>query len=60
MICKLANTIPYSIEMDLLPKLVESQKLSAGVFDGYFIDIGIPDKLNEAKQRVPIWWNKVK
>jgi len=57
-ICELASTIPYSIEIDLLPKLVESQNLLAGVFSGFFIDIGLPDKLNDAIKTVPIWWDK--
>jgi D,D-heptose 1,7-bisphosphate phosphatase len=39
----------FSIEADLLPRLVYEGRLSARVHSGYFIDIGVPDSLVEAR-----------
>jgi D-glycero-D-manno-heptose 1,7-bisphosphate phosphatase len=39
----------FSIEADLLPRLVEEGRLSARVHRGFFIDIGVPDSLAEAR-----------
>ena len=42
----------FSIEADLLPRLVAEGRLSARVYDGFFIDIGVPDSLSEARQTI--------
>ncbi len=38
-----------SLEVDIFPKLVNSRMLVGYEFDGYFIDIGLPDDLNKAQ-----------
>ena len=42
-----------SLEQDVFPLLARSEKLMAVQFDGYFIDIGVPDSLARAQQEVP-------
>ena len=42
-----------SLEQDVFPLLARSEKLLAVQFDGYFIDIGVPDSLARAQQEVP-------
>jgi D-glycero-D-manno-heptose 1,7-bisphosphate phosphatase len=44
---------PCSIEVDLFPKLVQAGKLAGRIFGGYFIDIGLPDTLGQARAEVP-------
>lgn len=41
-----------SLERDLLPQLCRTGRLSATVFDGQFIDIGVPDSLLAAEEIV--------
>lgn len=43
----------FSIESDLLPKLVERSLLRARLYDGYFLDIGIPETFSRAQSEVP-------
>ena len=43
---------PVSFERDVLPGLV-GRGLRAAVFDGYFIDIGIPDDYARAQRELP-------
>lgn len=42
----------FSIESDLLPHLVAERRLMARVHDGFFIDIGVPDSLAEARRTI--------
>lgn len=42
----------FSIEADFLPALVAQGRLRARLHDGYFIDIGIPDSLAEARRTI--------
>jgi D,D-heptose 1,7-bisphosphate phosphatase len=42
----------FSIEADLLPRLVHQGRLSARVHRGFFIDIGVPDSLAEARRTI--------
>lgn len=42
----------FSIEADLLPRLVAQGRLRARVHDGFFIDIGVPDSLAEARRTI--------
>jgi D,D-heptose 1,7-bisphosphate phosphatase len=39
---------PCSIEQDVFPKLVEKRALDAQEFDGYFLDIGLPNTYSQA------------
>lgn len=40
---------PSSLEMDIFPRLVASRQLQGMMFDGYFLDIGLPETLAQAK-----------
>ena len=42
----------FSIETDLLPRLVAQKRLRARVHDGFFIDIGMPESLAEARSTI--------
>jgi D-glycero-D-manno-heptose 1,7-bisphosphate phosphatase len=44
---------PASIETDVFPGLVAEGRLGAVEFDGYFIDIGLPDTLEQARTELP-------
>lgn len=46
----LVGAAPCSFEKDVLPRLVAEGRLWAHECDGYFIDIGIPDSLAEARE----------
>jgi D-glycero-D-manno-heptose 1,7-bisphosphate phosphatase len=43
----------FSIEIDLLPKLVGEGRLWASCYDGFFIDIGVPDSFAKAQSAIP-------
>ena len=43
----------FSIEADLLPRLVERSQLRARAYDGFFLDIGVPDSFEAAQSEVP-------
>ena len=40
----------YSLENDIVPKLIDEKKAKGIVFDNFFIDIGTPKNLNNAKK----------
>jgi D-glycero-D-manno-heptose 1,7-bisphosphate phosphatase len=42
-----------SLERDVFPRLAESGRLLGMAYDGYFVDIGIPDDLARARREVP-------
>lgn len=42
-----------SIETDLFPRLVEAGGLGGVAFDGYFLDIGLPETLDQARRELP-------
>lgn len=44
---------PCSIETEIFPQLVAKNALACHVFDGHFIDIGLPDTLEEARATLP-------
>lgn len=44
---------PCSIEQDVFPKLAERGRLRGAPFDGYFLDIGLPDTYEQAQREVP-------
>jgi len=50
---------PFSIERDLMPRLVADRRLVGLPSESFFIDIGVPDSLEQAQQSVPRWWDDV-
>ncbi len=47
------STLPASIEKDIFPQLAELGLVEGRVFDGAFIDIGIPDDFARAQTLIP-------
>jgi len=45
----------FSLENDLFPKLIDQSVLVAKQFDGFFIDIGVPDDYKRAQIDLPHW-----
>jgi D-glycero-D-manno-heptose 1,7-bisphosphate phosphatase len=43
----------FSIESDLLPNLVSSSRLRGREYDGFFLDIGIPETFGAAQRDIP-------
>jgi D-glycero-alpha-D-manno-heptose 1-phosphate guanylyltransferase len=43
----------YSFEKEILERLVHQKMISAGIFEDYFIDIGIPDDYKKAMVEFP-------
>jgi D-glycero-D-manno-heptose 1,7-bisphosphate phosphatase len=44
---------PCSIEQDVFPELVRQGAVDGRVFDGYFLDIGLPETLAQARRELP-------
>lgn len=44
---------PYSLERDVLPQLAKKGLLFGRAYQGYFIDIGIPEDLARAQREIP-------
>lgn len=44
-----------SIEKDMFPKLVERGKVAGQIFNGFFLDIGIPETYKAAQTMLPNW-----
>ncbi len=44
---------PCSIEQDVFPALVRQRAVEGRVFDGYFLDIGLPETLAQARRELP-------
>lgn len=57
-IVKYIDRIPYSTETELMPRLVQAQSLVARPYQGFFIDMGLPNSLAQAREQVPVWWRK--
>lgn len=49
----LIDRTPMSIETDVFPALVATGALSGETFDGYFLDIGLPETLADARAALP-------
>jgi D-glycero-D-manno-heptose 1,7-bisphosphate phosphatase len=49
----LIKSTPCSIETNVFPALASEGRLAGKIFDGYFIDIGLPDTLDQARAEVP-------
>jgi len=47
------DAIPASLEQDVLPRLAKAGLLAGKSYDGFFIDIGIPDDLRRAQTLIP-------
>jgi NDP-sugar pyrophosphorylase family protein len=45
--------VPCSIETDIFPRAAEDGRLACRRFDGFFIDIGLPDTLEAARRELP-------
>lgn len=43
----------FSIEQDVLPRLAAAGKLRACAFEGYFLDIGVPESYERSQVEVP-------
>jgi D,D-heptose 1,7-bisphosphate phosphatase len=52
-ILSLIGEVPCSLEQHVFPRLVESGQLRATVYDGFFIDIGIPVDFERAQRELP-------
>lgn len=46
---------PFSIENDLFPKAAAEGRLGGAIYDGAFIDIGIPEEFQRAQSLLPRW-----
>lgn len=44
---------PCSLETDIFPRLTEAGLLAGQRFDGYFLDIGLPESYERAKREIP-------
>lgn len=49
---------PCSLEKDVFPQLVQQKKMIAKSYEGFFIDIGIPDTFKDAQTSVVNWKKK--
>lgn len=47
------GTLPASMETDIFPKLAREGRLHGTVREGYFIDIGVPEALEQARRELP-------
>ena len=43
-----------SLERDVFPRLAQAGRLLGAEYDGYFVDIGVPDDLVRARREIPI------
>jgi D-glycero-D-manno-heptose 1,7-bisphosphate phosphatase len=46
------HTLPCSIETDIFPLLAEERRLYGRICEGYFIDIGLPETLQQARREL--------
>ena len=46
---------PSSIENDLFSKLANEKALAGKIYDGFFLDIGVPETLKAANTLIPDW-----
>lgn len=53
-ILDLIKTSPCSIESDIFPQLAAADRLACANFDGYFLDIGLPDTLEQGRREMPV------
>jgi D,D-heptose 1,7-bisphosphate phosphatase len=49
---------PCSLERDVFPGLAARRRLAGRGYSGFFLDIGLPETLDEAQRAVPAWRRK--
>ena len=49
----LVHDLPCSLEQDVFPALVERGEIRGLKFDGYFLDIGLPETLEQGHRELP-------
>ena len=52
-ILDLVHDLPCSLEQDVFPALVERGEIRGLKFDGYFLDIGLPETLEQGHRELP-------
>jgi D,D-heptose 1,7-bisphosphate phosphatase len=52
-IVAMIDKLPASLEEEVFPKLVAAQQLEGIECGGYFLDIGLPDALDQARHELP-------
>ena len=52
-ILDLVSALPCSLEQDVFPALVERGEIRGKAFDGYFLDIGLPETLEQGHRELP-------
>ena len=52
-ILDLVRDLPCSLEQDVFPALVERGQIRGREFDGYFLDIGLPETLEQGHRELP-------
>lgn len=52
------RSTPCSLERDVFSPLAQAGYLAGKVYQGYFIDIGLPETLDDAQVTVPAWQRK--
>jgi D-glycero-D-manno-heptose 1,7-bisphosphate phosphatase len=52
-ILDLVFNLPCSLEQDVFPVLVEQGEIRGLKFDGYFLDIGLPETLEQGRRELP-------
>jgi D-glycero-D-manno-heptose 1,7-bisphosphate phosphatase len=52
-ILDLVVNLPCSLEQDVFPNLVERGEIRGVKFDGYFLDIGLPETLEQGHRELP-------
>lgn len=54
-ILKEIGALPASLEQDVLPRLVQRGAVQGKIYNGHFVDIGIPEDLTRASRVLPEW-----
>jgi dTDP-glucose pyrophosphorylase/histidinol phosphatase-like enzyme len=52
-ILDLVSALPCSLEQDVFPALVDRGEIRGQEFDGYFLDIGLPETLEQGRRELP-------
>ncbi|HLX97732.1 MAG TPA: hypothetical protein VKR62_03480, partial [Roseiarcus sp.] len=52
-ILDLVHALPSSLEQDVFPALVERGEIRGQEFEGYFLDIGLPETLEQGRRELP-------
>jgi len=58
---EMASLIPNvacSLEVDIFPSLVAKQMMCGRAYEGFFLDIGLPETLEQAQKTIPKWRRK--